>query len=114
MKIKALLAWQWQGYHRYHQSKINIAIHLFAVPLFIAACISLIVSLVFFNLPLLFGSICTLLVAMVLQAVGHRQEPLAPEKFTGASNFILRLLFEQFITFPKFIWTSNITRSREH
>ena len=108
MELNALLIWQWQGYHRYHRSMVNIAIHLIAVPLFIVAFLFLIVSLVFFNLPTLLWSISALMLAMLLQAIGHQKEHLAPEKFTGVSNFIVRLLLEQFVTFPKFVCVSGI------
>ncbi|MEZ9229544.1 terminase [Vibrio amylolyticus] len=108
MKCNELLNWQWQGYHQYHCSKVNLAIHLVAVPMFICASVSLIFGLFLMNLPISLGAIGALLLSIILQAIGHRKERLPPEKFTGVSNFVLRLCFEQFITFPKFIWVSSL------
>jgi hypothetical protein len=34
--IRGLLAWQWEGYARYHQSRVNLLLHVLLVPLFLA------------------------------------------------------------------------------
>jgi len=45
MKIRELLQWQWEGYAKYHQWRINLLIHIVAVPLFLIGTIVLVASL---------------------------------------------------------------------
>ena len=35
MNISDVLKWQWNGYTKHHKSRINLWIHIFAVPVFI-------------------------------------------------------------------------------
>jgi hypothetical protein len=50
-----------------------------------------------------------------IQGRGHRLEPVPPEPFAGPVNFLGRLLFEQWVTFPRFVlsgaWRRNLTAS---
>jgi len=42
MGVFGLLAWQWQGYSRYHQSRANLLGRIVLVPLFLAGNVPLI------------------------------------------------------------------------
>ena len=52
-----------------------------------------------------------------MQGRGHKLEPMPPAPFTGPWNFIGRLIFEQWITFPRFVlsggWARNLAASRD-
>ncbi|KNC66626.1 Mpo1-like protein [Pseudoalteromonas ardens] len=107
MKIKALLAWQWQGYETFHQSTINLWLHIVAVPLFILGFALCFAALFFLNITL-FGSATLLMVgSLIAQGIGHKEEALPPAPFTGALNAVLRIILEQVYTFPKFVLTGG-------
>ncbi|WP_434339903.1 Mpo1-like protein [Motilimonas cestriensis] len=111
MKLRALLAWQWQDYAINHQSKINLWIHIIAVPIFVCALLALFISL--FS-GAMFGALVSVAVVMfslVLQNLGHKQEAKQPAPFSSAGNFIARLLIEQCYTFPKFVFKGEWLRA---
>ena len=105
----------WDDYHRVHASRLNLLIHLFAVPLFVGA-------VVFACLAAWRGDIYSVLisagiglVAMALQGQGHKLESETPRPFTGPANFLRRWFTEQFIIFPLFLisgrWWRHFRRS---
>jgi uncharacterized membrane protein YGL010W len=107
-----LLAWQWRGYSCNHRNPGNLLIHIVAVPMFIAgilAAVTLVLQAQWI------GALLALVLAVVtfaLQGIGHRREKIAPEPFSGAGDFVARVLAEQFITFPRFVlmgqWARNL------
>jgi phage terminase small subunit len=117
MSVRQLLAWQWQGYARYHQDRRNLLVHLFAVPLFMVASVLLVVAVFKFSLVLLAVAAGGMAVSLALQGRGHRLEPVPPEPFTGPANLVGRLCLEQWVTFPRFVlsrgWSRNLARSSE-
>ena len=117
MSVSQLLQWQWDGYPKYHQSRANLLIHIFAVPLFLVGTIGLVTAVAQLSL-LLFGvSIGCMIVAVALQGRGHRLEPVPTEPFSGPLNFVSRLVLEQWITFPRFVlsggWSAALRKARE-
>ena len=46
MSITEMLAWQWQGYISYHQSRVNLVIHWLVVPVFITATFTMLWALI--------------------------------------------------------------------
>ena len=117
MGIGELLQQQWEGYPRFHQSRTNLLIHIVAVPLFWAGTISLVAAILQLSLLLLAVAIGCVVVAVALQGRGHRLEPVPPESFGGPFNFVSRLSFEQWITFPRFVasggWNAALRKARE-
>lgn len=116
MTTRELLRWQWQGYERYHQDRVNLLIHLIAVPLFLAANLLMVAAVVRLSAVMLAVGLIATLLAVALQARGHRRERVPPEPFTGAGNFVHRLLVEQWVTFPRFVlsggWRGNLAARR--
>ncbi|HEV8444231.1 MAG TPA: terminase [Steroidobacteraceae bacterium] len=101
--IRGLLAWQWEGYARYHQSRVNLLLHVLLVPLFLAGNIAVVTGLVRLDwIEAVFGMGC-MAVSMVLQGRGHRGEPVPPVPFGGTGNALGRIFLEQWITFPRFV-----------
>ena len=87
-------------YQHVHSSRINLAIHLFAVPIFVVTGPAAIVALVrgrFASAGLL---ALGLLVSFAIQGIGHRLERNQPEPFRGTLDAIRRILLEQYYTFP--------------
>jgi hypothetical protein len=116
MSIGELLRWQWSGYPRYHQSRANLLIHIVGVPLFLLGTIGLIVAVVQLSLAVLAIAVGGIVVAVALQGRGHRLEPIPPEPFSGPLNLISRLFFEQWVTFPRFVfsggWRAALRKAR--
>jgi hypothetical protein len=58
-----------------------------------------------------------IVVAIALQGGGHRLEHVPPEPFSGPLNFLSRLFFEQWVTFPRFVlsggWGAALRKGRE-
>lgn len=111
MRIRDLLAWQWNDYGRTHRSRTNLCIHIVAVPAFLAANVGLVAALATARWPMAAACLVTLLVAFMLQAVGHRRESEVPAPFTGPANFAIRMLAEQWLTFPRFVLSGEWARA---
>ena len=107
MGIGQLMRWQWEGYPQYHQSRVNLLIHIVAVPLFLLGTVALVVAVVRLSLVLLAVAIGCIVVAVALQGRGHRLEAIPPEPFSGPLNFVSRLFLEQWLTFPRFVITGS-------
>jgi hypothetical protein len=105
-----LLAWQWQGYARYHQSRANLVMHIVLVPLFIAGNVALVAGVVRRSWIEAAAGAALMGLSIALQGRGHRGEATPPEPFTGAANAIARIFLEQWITFPRFVLTGGWLR----
>lgn len=116
-RIGELLRWQRDGYPKYHQSRRNLLIHIVAVPLFLLGTVVLLAAIARLSLLFLVVAIGCLIVALALQGRGHRLEAVPPEPFSGSLNFVSRLLLEQWITFPRFVfsggWLAALRKARE-
>jgi hypothetical protein len=106
-----LLRWQWEGYPRYHQSRANLAWHVFLVPLFLAGNVLLVVSLVQAWWLTAVLSLAAMVVSIALQGRGHGQEAVPPEPFTSPLNAVARIFLEQWITFPRFVLSGGWARA---
>lgn len=117
MSIVQLVRWQWDGYPKYHQSRSNLLIHIVAVPLFLLGTIALAWTIAERSLLLLGVAIGCIVVAVVLQRRGHRLEAVQPAPFSGPLNFVSRVFFEQWVTFPRFVlsggWLAAFRKARE-
>ena len=111
MSVGQLLRWQWEGYPRYHRSRINLLLHIALVPLFLIGNVALVVALVKQSLTLGIVGIIGMFVSVSLQGRGHRIEPIPPEPFTGPLNALSRIFFEQWVTFPRFVLSGGWLRA---
>jgi hypothetical protein len=104
--VTELLAWQWQGYPKYHQSRANLLLHIVLVPLFLAGNVGLVVGLIRLSwLEALSGAVL-MFVSLALQGRGHKGESNPPVPFSGPADALGRIFVEQWITFPRFVFTS--------
>jgi len=106
-----LLAWQWAGYARFHQSRANLLLHIVLVPLFLAGNVALVVGLIRLSWIEALTGIALMAFSMALQGRGHRGEPVPPIPFAGPANALIRILLEQWITFPRFVLTGGWARA---
>ena len=106
-----MLAWQWEGYARYHQSRANLLMHIVLVPLFVAGSIALLVGVIRLDwIEAAVGAGC-MFVSIGLQGRGHKNEPTPPVPFSGAGNALSRIFLEQWITFPRFVFAGGWWRA---
>lgn len=106
-----LIERQLATYPESHNDKTNLWIHAFAVPIFMAGTIALLVT------PLMgigwaAGGIAAMAVSMAAQARGHAREVKAPSAFQGPLDVVLRIFSEQWITFPRFVIRGGLARNR--
>ena len=106
-----LLAWQWSDYPAKHRDRVNLVLHLVAVPLFLAGTLLLVAAaLQRSGLGLVVGLAC-LAVAVIVEGRGHARERETPAPFAGPLDFASRFVVEQWITFPRFVLTGAWSRS---
>ncbi|MGH8810039.1 MAG: Mpo1-like protein [Noviherbaspirillum sp.] len=107
MNIQELLQRQWNGYPRYHGSRTNLLLHIVVVPLFLVGNVSLLFALVQGAWLLAVVSLVAMIVSVALQGRGHRTEQVPPEPFTSPVNAVSRIFLEQWVTFPRFVFSGG-------
>ena len=108
---KKLLSWQWEGYQNFHGDKLNLWIHLLSAPLFIMSTFSVIFALANFAwVPAAYSS-GSMMVAFMVQALGHAREKNPAIPFEGPGDAITRIFAEQLITFPRFVLSGGWWRA---
>ena len=98
-----LVQWQWDGYKNYHGSKLNLLIHLLAVPAFILATVNVVWALLHAQWFFASFGVGSMLIAFMAQTVGHATEKNAVVPFDGWLDAVTRILVEQFFNFPRFV-----------
>ena len=98
-----LLAWQWSDYTAKHGNRTNLLLHVPAVALFWVGTIVFVCGVARRSLGEIAIALGCLIVSVAVQGRGHRLEREAPTPFSGAGDFVSRLLVEQWITFPRFL-----------
>lgn len=111
MSVSELLRWQFDGYAEFHRSRSNLLLHIVVVPLFLLANVALVVALIVGAWWLVVASVVLMVVSIALQGRGHGVEPTPPIPFSGASNALTRIFFEQWITFPRFVLSGGWLRA---
>ena len=113
MNASSLLRAQCAGYSRYHQSRLNLLLHIVLVPLFLIGNVALGIGLIERRWLLALGAVVLTGVSLAIQGRGHRQEPVPPEPFTGPLNAMTRIVLEQWVTFPRFVLSGALMRALE-
>ena len=106
-----LLAWQWDDYAVKHRDRVNLLVHLVAVPLFQAGTLLFLVGMGARSaLGIGIGLAC-LSAGVLIEGRGHARVREAPAPFDGPIDFASRFVVEQWITFPRFVlsgaWRRN-------
>jgi hypothetical protein len=81
-----LLRWQWSDYATKHRDRVNLLLHIVAVPAFELASLALLLGLVTWSLRLVGVAALGAVVAFAVQGLGHRRERSQPEPFLGAAD----------------------------
>ena len=105
-----LLDWQFASYGANHQDRRNLALHLVAVPVFMAGTLAVLASpaVSLWLAPIGLGAIA---LSMAVQGKGHALEAQAPAPFAGPLDVVARILAEQWITFPRFVLSGGFARA---
>ena len=109
-----LLAWQWRIYSGNHRHRVNLLIHIVAVPLFWLGIVAFIGAIAGFGVRLVLIGAVLASASLLLQNFGHKQEIQKPEPFLGFDDFISRFVVEQLITFPRFVLSGDWLRNLRH
>ena len=102
MTVGELLRWQWGDYAAKHRNRVNLVIHLVAIPLFMVGCL-LVVFGAIKSLACVGSGVVAMIAAIVLEGIGHKLEVECPEPFKGFPDFARRFFFEQWVTFPRYV-----------
>lgn len=105
-----LLHWQWSIYAAGHRDRRNLLVHAATVPVFMSGTVALALAVVAGPWAAAAGA-AAMVGAMVLQGRTHRLEATPPVPFRGPGDVVLRILAEQWITFPRFVLTGGFARS---
>jgi hypothetical protein len=105
-----LLSWQWALYARGHRRRATLAVHALTVPLFCAGGV-VVVAAPFVTPWLAVAGVLAMGLAIAAQGRTHAREPAAPVPFSGPGDFVARIFFEQWITFPRFVLSGAFARA---
>ncbi len=111
MNAVELLRWQWEGYPRYHRTRVDLLLHIVVVPLFLVGNIAIVAAAFQRSWVLALGGAVVTVASIAIQGRGHRHEPTPPEPFTGAGNAVARIFCEQWVTFPRFVFSGGWLRA---
>lgn len=115
MTFSELLDWQWRDYSERHRNRMNLLIHIVAVPLFWLGSINVVTAVLFEGAMHALGAAILVGLSLFAQGRGHEMEALQPEPFTTIWEFVRRIVAEQFVTFPRFLvsggWYANLKSS---
>jgi phage terminase small subunit len=111
----SLRAWQWSDYAAKHRDRVNLLLHIVVVPVFQVGTLALLYGALRGRVGVAALGVVAMLASVVVQGRGHRRERETPTPFTGADDFVTRLLVEQWVTFPRFVlsggWYQNLRHS---
>ncbi len=102
-----LLDWQWGLYPDGHKRKLTLVIHLLTTPLFISGTVMLLTSpLVGWHYAI--GGALFMIGTVMMQGWSHKQEDAKPVPFLGPFDFVSRFFVEQWVTFPRFVFSGKL------
>jgi hypothetical protein len=107
---RGLLSRQWAGYRATHRDRRNLIVHILTTPLFVAGSAAVALAPWLHGWPALAG-LASMSFVMVLQGCSHRLEALAPAPFRGPLDVVVRIFAEQWITFPRYVFSGEIFRA---
>ena len=111
MTRKRLLEWQWSDYAAKHQNRLNLLLHIVAVPLFQVGTVILAYAVIRISGAAASLGVVCLVAALLAQGRGHKLERETPAPFDGAADFVSRFVAEQWVTFPRFVLSGRYFRN---
>ena len=111
MPLVELVKRQWLDYARKHRSRRTLLVHLAAVPAFVAGNAALVAALLLGRWTAAALSLAVMAASLAWQGRCHRGEPERPEPFSGPAEAAARILLEQWVTFPRFVFSGGWARA---
>jgi uncharacterized membrane protein YGL010W len=105
-----LLTRQFSTYQNAHADRRNLLIHALTVPLFLLGNCA-VVAAPFTRGWFALAGVALTAVAFAMQGRGHAFESGRPVPFSGPLNAVVRILAEQWITFPRFVLSGGFARA---
>ncbi len=109
---------QWLDFGTYHSSRLNLIIHVVAVPTFIIGIILFVYGLVNLRLIETLEAVLIMAISLGVQSYGHSNEEVRSAPFSGPLDTITRILIEQLINYPRFLlsgkWYAALRTSKKH
>lgn len=106
-----LLSWQYQGYPEFHRDRTNLLLHIVAVPAFVISFAWLVWGAIALHWAPLAAGLLGMVVSFLVQGVGHQREVTPSIPFAGPGDAMSRILTEQFVTFPRFVFSGGFGRA---
>jgi hypothetical protein len=111
-----LVRWQWEDYARYHRDRVNLVVHIVAVPAFWLGAFGLVVNLATAEWGHAGIAALAMVVAYLAEGIGHQREAEAPVPFAGPGDAVARIFSEQFVNFPRYVvsggWLARLRCAR--
>jgi uncharacterized membrane protein YGL010W len=113
MTFPELLEKQWSDYPERHKNKVNLLIHIVAVPVVWLAAIQAFGALLLVLMPgvaglgILFWALVLVGVSLFAQSRGDAMEAIKPPPFAMTKDYAISVAAEQFVTFPRFVLTGG-------
>jgi outer membrane protein len=95
MSIGETLRRQWRSYGRYHRTRTNLPLHLFAVPLRWLSSLTTLSAIIRFNLQLLAIAVVGVMISLIIQGRDHARGINPHERFirAGYALWLLAAVF---------------------
>jgi hypothetical protein len=106
-----LVSWQFQHYPEGHTDRRNLTIHLITVPLLWLVTLEVIAGVIQGRWLSPVSWLVMFAIAVVLQGRGHKLEHNPPLPFQSKLDVIVRLLTEQYVTFPRYLLSGGFARA---
>jgi hypothetical protein len=107
---RGLLSWQWAAYPAAHRDRRNLLVHALTVPAFCAGTAALVLSPALGAVWGISGAVAAA-VAIGAQGRTHGLEAARPDPFRGPADVLLRILAEQWVTFPRYVLSGAFARA---
>jgi hypothetical protein len=105
-----LVRWQWANYTPAHKSRKNLAVHAITNPLFLSGTLVIVTSPLGGWHSAITGA-ALMILALAVQGWGHKREAEPPIPFRGPADVVQRFFVEQWINFPRFVFSGGFARA---
>ena len=97
---------EYRYYQRLHQNRLNLVIHIIGSIIFITGNILMLIGLFdFIDFTQILIGLSLIILAIVLQGIGHQLEPEQFDGFKGPFDFVKTFYLELVIFFPAFLFS---------
>ena len=97
---------EYRYYQKLHQNRLNLVIHIIGSIMFISGNILMLIGLFsIIDYSQILMGLSLILLAIVLQGIGHQFEPEQFDGFKGPIDFVKTFYLELVVFFPAFLFS---------